>query len=196
MARLEPAAAKHELREKMRAARAAIPPSDRATLSARVEARLLALPELRGKKTVLLFYSFGTEIPTAVLVRRLFVRGWRVLLPYLKDESSMEAGEIRRGDPLEATGYGPKEPARRVAVEPGEVDVVVTPGLAFDAAGRRLGYGGGSYDRYLARLHPHAVRIGIGFASQVVGEVPTEDGDERVDVIVTDRGVVRVGESS
>jgi len=59
----EPAEAKRELRERMRAARAAIPPAARAILSARVEARLLALPELRGTKTVLLFYSFGTEIP-------------------------------------------------------------------------------------------------------------------------------------
>ena len=143
---------------------------------------------------MLLFYSFGTEIPTAVLVRRLLTRGWRVLLPYLRDETHMEAGEIRPGDPLEPTGYGPKEPARRVAVEPGDVDAVVTPGLAFDAAGRRLGYGGGYYDRYLSRLHPHAVRIGIGFASQVVDEVPEEAGDERVDLIVTDEGVVRVGE--
>ena len=71
MTPMESSEAKRELRERMRSARAAIPPSDRAVLSARVEARLLALPELRGAKTVLLFYSFGTEIPTAVLVRRL-----------------------------------------------------------------------------------------------------------------------------
>src|SRR2546425_7927214 len=124
----EPSEEKRELRERMRAARAAIPPADRAVLSARVEARLLALHELRGTKTVLLFYSFGTEIPTAVLVRRLLARGWRVLLPYLKDESAMEAGEIRRRGPLEATGRGPNEPAPRGAGETGEVGRGVAPG--------------------------------------------------------------------
>jgi 5-formyltetrahydrofolate cyclo-ligase len=180
----------------MRAGRAAIPPSERAVLAARAEARLLTLPELRAATTVLVFYSFGTEIPTAVLVRRLLTRGWRVLLPYLTDGSEMDAGEIRPGDPLQPTDYGPKEPARRVAVSPQNVDVVVTPGLAFDREGRRLGYGGGYYDRYLARLQPHAVRIGIGFSRQVVEAVPAEDGDEPVDVIVTDDEVIRVPKGS
>src|SRR5207248_10708033 len=64
---VDTATAKDALRERMRRARAAIPPSERAVLAARVEARLLALPELRDARTVLLFYSFGTEVPTAVL---------------------------------------------------------------------------------------------------------------------------------
>jgi 5-formyltetrahydrofolate cyclo-ligase len=191
---VEPVVEKRELRERMRAVRSEIPPSERAILAARAEARLLALPELQGASTVLMFYSFGTEIPTAVLVRRLLTRGWRVLLPYLTDGAEMEAGEIRPGESLEPTDYGPKEPNRRVAVSPQEVDVVVTPGLAFDRSGRRLGYGGGYYDRYLTRLHPHAVRIGIGFASQVLDRVPAEDDDELVDVIVTDGEVIRVSE--
>jgi 5-formyltetrahydrofolate cyclo-ligase len=195
MTRVESTTEKRDLRERMRALRSAIPPSARGMLAARAEARLLALPELRGATTVLMFYSFGTEIPTAVLIRRLLTRGWRVLLPYLTDGAEMDAGEIRPGDPLEPTDYGPKEPTRRVAVSPEDVDVVVTPGLAFDRAGRRLGYGGGYYDRYLARLHPHAVRIGIGFTQQVVERVPSEDGDELVDVIVTDGEVIRVSDS-
>src|SRR5437763_3297810 len=106
--RMEPATEKMELRERMRSARATIPSAERAVLAARAEARLLALPDLRAATTVLMFYSFGTEIPTAVLVRRLLTRGWRVLLPYLTDGSEMDAGEIRPGDPLEPTDYGPK----------------------------------------------------------------------------------------
>jgi 5-formyltetrahydrofolate cyclo-ligase len=189
---LDPAEEKRAFRDRMRTVRASIPPPERERLAARAEARLLALPELATARTVLLFYSFGTEIPTEVLMRRLLARGLRVLLPYLT-ESAMEAAEIRPGDPLEATDYGPKEPTGRVAVDPAEVDVVVTPGLAFDRSGGRLGYGGGHYDRYLTRLHPAAVRIGIGFASQVVDEVPEEPTDQRVDVIVTDEEVVRFG---
>ena len=175
----------------MRSVRASIAPDERAVLAARAEARLLALPELRDARTLLLFYSFGTEIPTEVLLRRLIARDRRVLLPYLT-EDSMEAAEVRPGDPLQPSGYGPKEPARRVAVDPARLDVVVTPGLAFDRSGHRLGYGGGHYDRYLERLGAHAVRIGIGFASQVLDEVPSEPTDQLVDVIVTDGEVVRV----
>ena len=182
------------MRERMRSVRSSIPASDRAALAARAEARLLTLPELRSARTVLLFYSFGSEIPTAVLTRRLLERGLRVVLPYVTGEDSMEAAEVRPEDPLERTDYGPKEPARRVAVDPAEVDMVVTPGLAFDPTGGRLGYGGGHYDRYLTRLQPHALRVGIGFAAQLVEEVPTEETDQRVDVVVTDEEVVRRNE--
>jgi 5-formyltetrahydrofolate cyclo-ligase len=184
---------KNALRDRMRRARAAIPPGERAVLAARVEARLLTLPQLRDARTVLLFYSFGTEVPTKVLARRLLERGHRVLLPYLSGEA-MEAAEVRPGSRLEATDYGPKEPVDRMAVDPEKIDVVVSPGLAFDRRGHRLGYGGGYYDRYLARLHAHAARVGIGFTVQLVDEVPAAETDQPVDVVVTDEGVVRVGD--
>ncbi|MFN2543165.1 MAG: 5-formyltetrahydrofolate cyclo-ligase [Actinomycetota bacterium] len=182
--------AKQRLRNRMRAARAAISPAERPVLAGRAESRLLALPEVRDARCVLLFYSFGSEIPTAVLIRRLLARGRRILLPYLTEES-MEAAEVRRGDPLEPTTYGPREPTHRVPVDPASVDVVITPGLAFDRRGNRLGYGGGHYDRYLERLHPAAARVGIGFHIQLVEEIPAEDVDEPVDVIVTDAEVIR-----
>jgi 5-formyltetrahydrofolate cyclo-ligase len=182
---------KRELRERMRRTRSGIPPAERAVLAARAEARLLALPELQEARTVLLFYSFGSEIPTAVLIRRLLQRRSRVLLPYLSEEG-MEAGEVLPGETLVETDYGPKEPTRRVAVDPSGVDVVVTPGLAFDRRGHRLGYGGGHYDRYLARLHAGAVRMGIGFSAQVLDELPADEYDQPVDVVITDKDVIRI----
>src|SRR5437660_4148526 len=103
----------------MRAVRSSVAPSERSVLAARAEARLLALPEVRDARTVLLFYSFGSEIPTAVLLRRLLARGSRVLLPFL-DGDAMEAADVRPGDPLRPTDYGPREPARRVPVDPKE----------------------------------------------------------------------------
>jgi len=184
-----PLTAKRALRDRMRTARAAIPPRLRPELAARMEAHLFGLPEIAAARTVLLFYSFGTEVPTAGMVERLLSEGRRVLLPYLTEQGSMEAAEVLPGESLVHTAYGPKEPPRRVAVDPGEVDVVVTPGLAFDPRGHRLGYGGGHYDRYLERLSPRAVRVGVGFAAQLVAEVPAEPGDERVDLVVTDEGV-------
>ena len=195
MRQLDRRSEKEALRERMRRVRAAIPPPDRAALAARVEARLLALPELRDARTVLLFYSFGTEIPTAVLARRLLERGYRVLLPYLTGDA-MEAAEVRPNTRLEATDYGPKEPAERVAVDPERIDVVVTPGLAFDRRGLRLGYGGGYYDRYLRRLGAHALRVGIGFTVQILDAIPAEETDEPVDAVVTDEAVIRIGEAS
>jgi 5-formyltetrahydrofolate cyclo-ligase len=72
-----------------------------------------------------------------------------------------------------------------MALEPGAIDVVVVPGLAFDPAGNRVGYGGGHYDRYLRRLARSALRVGICFPRQLVPEVPHGEGDEPVDLVVT-----------
>jgi 5-formyltetrahydrofolate cyclo-ligase len=123
------------------------------------------------------------------MARRLHAAGKRLLLPYL-DRTGMEAAEVRPGDELTPAWYGAREPARRVPVDPADVDLVVTPGLAFDRDGRRLGYGGGHYDRFLDRLDPRGVRVGIGFAEQLVERVPAGPEDQRVNLVVTDDVVV------
>lgn len=184
-----PAASKAALRERMLRMRAAIPEEERRRRTARVEARVVALPEVAAAGTVLLFYSFGSEIGTGALLRRLHDEGKRLLLPYLEGRK-MEAAEVRAGDPLAPTGYGPREPARRRPVDPEEVDVVITPGLAFDRRGHRLGHGAAHYDRFLTRLRPAALRIGIGFAEQLVEELPTEPHDQLLHLVVTDGEVV------
>jgi 5-formyltetrahydrofolate cyclo-ligase len=180
---------KATLRARMRAVRGAIPPEERALLADRIEARLGDLPEVRRARTVLLFYSFGSEVPTSGIARRLLDRGQRVLLPFL-EASTMEAAELRADRPPVVTTYGPKEPPERVPVDPSEVDVVLTPGLGFDRDGYRIGYGGGHYDGYLSRLGPHATRIGIGFDAQVLEAVPHGERDERLDFVVTDRETI------
>lgn len=180
---------KDALRRRLRAARAAIPPAERARLAAAVEERLFALPALRRARTVLVFDAFGSEVPTEELVRGLMEQGKRVLLPVVQGRD-MFAAELRPGDPLVPTSYGPREPAQRTPVDPAEVDVVVVPGLAFDRKGYRVGYGAGYYDRYLARLPERALRVGIGFHLQLVEGVPRRAGDEPLDVVVTDRETV------
>lgn len=181
--------AKAELRRRMRLAREAIPADDRARIAEIVAERLLALPEATSARTVLLFYSFGSEVATGGMAARIRAEGKRLLLPYV-EEDGMEAAEVREDDELIRAPYGAREPARRVPVDPSEVDLVVAPGLAFDRGGHRLGYGGGFYDRYLARLRPETVRVGIGFAVQVVDWVPAGPGDQRVDLVVTEAGVL------
>lgn len=183
------AAQKEALRARMRRVRGRIPPAERARLTDMVEEALFALPEVRAAGVVLLFYSFGTEVPTGGMAARAAAIGSRVLLPFL-DEEGMDAAEIRPGDPLASSGYGPREPPTRVAVDPEEVDVVVAPGLAFDRTGTRLGYGGGHYDRYLARLRPSSLRVGVAFSLQLVEEVPRGPEDEPVHLVVTDAGVI------
>ncbi len=158
-------------------------------MAKRVEERLFSLPAIRDAKTVLLFYSFGSEIPTRDIIRRLLDESRRVLLPFMEG-SEMLAAELRAGDSVVRTSYGPKEPSDRITVEPEDVDVVIAPGLAFDRSGHRIGYGGGNYDRYLRRLGPGATRVGIGFHIQLMADVPHGPADEPVDFVVTDRETI------
>ena len=77
------------------------------------------------------------------------------------------------------------------AVEATWPDVVVVPGLAFTAAGARLGQGGGWYDRILADVRPECTTVGVCFAEQVLDALPIEPHDVSVDVVVTEEGRCR-----
>jgi 5-formyltetrahydrofolate cyclo-ligase len=180
---------KATLRRKMRLLRREIPPEERSRLTRQIEDRLLGLTEVRTALTVLLFYSFGSEVTTKDMADQLMGDGKRLLLPYLTPQG-MEAAEVRPGEALLPTNYGPREPSRRIPLDPGEVDVVATPGLAFDRRGFRLGYGGGYYDRYLTRLRPETIRIGLGFSVQMVEHIPEEPSDQKVHLVVTDAEVI------
>lgn len=171
---------------------AAIPEMDRARRSAEIERQALALPEMRGPDAVLLFDAFGSEVETAGIVSALREAGVRVLLPH-RESGGLEATVVGPDDPLVPTGYGPREPERKRPVDPAGIDVVIAPGLAFDRRGRRLGRGGGEFDRYLGRLGAGTTKIGLAFAEQIVPEVPAEPHDVPMDVVVTDREVIRPG---
>lgn len=97
------------------------------------------------------------------------------------------------GCPMEQGPFGALVPSGGAWVDP---EVLIVPLLAFDARGCRLGYGGGYYDRTLAALrarHP-VLAIGFAFAAQQVPQVPTDDTDQRLDMIVTDLGLTRIGQ--
>lgn len=185
----EPDTLKAALRAKMRRVRAAIPGEERRARGEAIRELLLGLPEMRRAGTVLVFASFGSEVPTRPLAADLHSGGKRLLLPYLAG-GEMEVAEVASSEPLVPSAYGPPEPARRAPADPADIDVVVAPGLAFDRRGNRLGYGGGAYDRYLARLRPVTLIVGIGFQEQIVDEVPTGWGDVPVHLVVTDREVI------
>lgn len=180
---------KAALRLRMRGIRNTIPAEERIRLAGDIEANLFELPPIEEAGTILLFYSFGSEVPTARILQRLMDGGKRVLLPFLSGPR-MEATELRPGDSLVATAYGPKEPASRAPVDAETIDAVISPGLAFDREGYRLGYGGGYYDGYLARLRRGSPRVGIAFHLQLLPAVPHGPDDQALDFVVTERETI------
>jgi len=148
------------------------------------------LAEIERAAVVLAFASFGREIPTDPLLDRLLTAGKAVVLPYVDAaDGAMRAAAIRSLDDLVPGYRGIREPAERVPAAVAEAAVV--PGVAFDSRGGRLGYGGGFYDRYLEDIASGVPVIGLCYDVQVVEEVPVEDHDRLVDIVVTERRVIR-----
>ena len=107
-----------------------------------------------------------------------------------------EAIRARGGRALYPVVVGPElelapDPSRAERVSVGEVELFVAPGLLFDRAGRRLGRGGGHYDRLLARRRADAWLVGICYEDRVIDELPEDPWDVRMHVVVTDRAVLR-----
>jgi 5-formyltetrahydrofolate cyclo-ligase len=192
----------HRLKQQKRAIRRAVierrdamSSEERADRSVRIAERVLSLPEVADARTVMAFWSFGSEVETAPLLERLHAAGKRVVLPRVEGEDVV-AVVYETGDEVLAAAFGAMEPAGQLTVEPAEVDVVITPGVAFDRAGNRVGYGGGFYDRFLPRTRDGVAAIAIAFALQIVDEpLPTAGFDRPVDAIVTEDEVVRTAET-
>jgi 5-formyltetrahydrofolate cyclo-ligase len=181
---------KRDLRREVLARRDALPTLELRAKSDAIAERLLALPEFAGERTVLAFWSFGSEVDTAPILSALAARGHRVALPRIEG-GDLVAVSYRPGDPVTETSFGAREPAAGEVLREDEIDVVITPGVAFDHRGFRVGYGGGYYDRFLRRARLDAFRVGIGFALQVVDAVPHGGTDVPVDAVVTEDEVLR-----
>jgi len=161
----------------MRAQRAQ--PADPARSAAACD-RVLALDACRRAKTVLCYHSMPGEVDTRALTARLVSDGKTVCLPAVLGSGIMEA---RRADGLAPGPLGIPNPVGS-PVAPEEIDLIIVPGLAFDRACRRLGQGGGHYDRYLPRCR--AVTVGLAFEWQMVDSLPLEPHDAPLDFVATE----------
>ncbi|MEW1774643.1 5-formyltetrahydrofolate cyclo-ligase [Streptomyces sp. NPDC086777] len=160
----------------------------------------LELPELARARTVAAYVSVGNEPGTLTLLDALVARGVRVLLPALLPDHDLDWGAYAGEGSLARVQHGGKmalfEPTGE-RLGPDAVfgaDAVLLPGVAVDARGMRLGRGGGSYDRVLARLERAGARpalVVLLYDTEVVGRVPAEAHDLPVQAVVTPSGVRR-----
>jgi len=138
------------------------------------------------------FLAIGEEIDPTPLMRRLMGEGYRLCLPVMEGKGKpLVFRGWAPGEPLAETMWGIREPLPEAPVL--DPDIVLGPLLAFDTSGYRLGYGGGFYDRTLARLRAlkPIVSIGIAYDEQKVDAVPHVDYDERLDWILTPSGPLK-----
>ncbi|KMS70583.1 5-formyltetrahydrofolate cyclo-ligase [Streptomyces viridochromogenes] len=194
---------KRVLRREILTVRGRLTADDVRVSATALAARALELPELAHARVVAAYVSVGSEPGTLALLDALRARGVRVLLPALLPDNDLDWGAYFGEDSLARVQHG----GRMALFEPAgerlgpdavtDADVVLLPGLAVDARGMRLGRGGGSYDRVLARLERAGARpslVVLLYDSEVVERVPEEPHDRPVHAVVTPSGVRRFGE--
>ena len=133
------------------------------------------------------YLAFGSEVDLSDVHDAVWAAGGRMLVPRV-EAPRIVAVELVPGEDVLVSRFGIREPAGP-EVEPATIDLVLVPGVAFDRSGRRLGYGAGYYDEFLARVSPGTPLVGICFSVQVADRVPSEPHDRDVDVVIRDRGL-------
>jgi 5-formyltetrahydrofolate cyclo-ligase len=178
----ELAAAKASLRSAVVAGRKAMTEQQRSQAGRAVRDAVLELPETQMAGTVAAYISVGTEPDSRGLVFALWKRGTYVLLPLLRPDGDLDWASYEGPESLGPGPRGLLEPTERArgVTAVTSADLVIVPALAVDRLGRRLGRGGGSYDRALARVGPAILTVALLYDGELVDEVPAGPDDQSV----------------
>lgn len=185
---------KQTMRAAMRAELRGMPLEARAAASLVIARGVREEIDRAGARLVLGFAPMGTE-PEWVGgeggagASESTGENWRVAFPRIVGVR-LEFVVVRGVEELRVGERELRAPVGGEVVDPAEADIILVPGLAFDRAGGRLGRGGGFYDRVLADLPVRVRRVGVAFARQVVGSVPTGAHDARVDRVIFETGAL------
>jgi len=184
---------KADIRKELLRRRDCIPPEVRKAKNRMIRESLLSLDEFRHAGIIFFFASFRTEVDTAELIKASLSAGKRVVLPKVDtDNHELLLFEVRDFGELVPGYMGIPEPSfRETQMSINDVDLVIVPGAGFDALGNRIGYGGGYYDRLLSGLQRRIPVIAPAYEEQIADALPAEPHDIRVDVIITDRQLIR-----
>ena len=179
------AAEKAALRRRLLAGRARLSADQRAAAARALRDAVLELPQAQMAGTIAAYYSLASEPDTHGLVYALWKRGSYVLLPLLRPDADLDWASYEGPDSLRPGPRGLAEPAEppRGTDAVARADLVLVPALAVDRGGVRLGRGGGSYDRALARVGPGVPTIALVYDGELLDEVPADDHDQRVRLV-------------
>ncbi len=188
-------AQKKALRQQVLTERDVLLEVERLDISRIITERLTTLPEYSRAQVVLAYMNFGSEFNSSLFVRRALADAKTVLLPRV-DKVVNELAIYRVDDPvrqLSPGAWGIMEPVpercERLS-DLNEVEFALLPGVAYTRSGARLGYGGGYYDKLLARMGHQPVLVAAAYSLQVVQDVPQESTDRSVEWVVTEREII------
>lgn len=184
---VNPDAMRATLRREKIAARLALPAAAQRAANVAIQHHLteFLLPLRTG--TIAFCMPIRAEADCRPLVEHLLTAGWQAAMPVVRKlDAPMEFRAWWPTAPMTADPFGIPVPATELSAYP---DVILLPLVAFDAAGYRLGYGGGYFDRTLATMKPRPLSIGVGFDLAAVKDIHPERHDIPLDLIVTESGI-------
>ncbi|AGB41752.1 5,10-methenyltetrahydrofolate synthetase [Halobacteroides halobius DSM 5150] len=183
---------KDEQRKKVLTKRDRLTKEKRLKKSKQIKKYLFQQVQFKVADRIMFYISFRSEVETELMIKGALDLGKEIVVPIInQEERKMELSLLNNYDQeLKHGTYGILEPKDNYirSVSPKMLDLIVVPGVAFDAYGNRLGYGGGYYDRLFA-IVKEVPRIGLGFELQIIDKVITENHDFAVDKVLTEREV-------
>ena len=146
--------------------------------------------DISKKKIIGGYYPVNYEIDILGFLNKLEIKGLQLSLPVIKKNNEMDFYRWSQGELLKLNDYGIPEPEKNKKVFP---DILLVPMVAFDSRLYRIGYGGGYYDRYIEKysIKKNLLKVGIAHSCQKINRVPTNNYDKKLDLIITEKYVLR-----
>ena len=179
---------KKEIRKSIIERREKLPKEEKLLFDDKIYTKVKNLRVFKEAKVIFTFISFGSEVDTLRLIDEALRKGKTVAVPWInKEKKLMEAKVIRDLDDMYPGLYGILEPSPEAeTLKPQEIDLIITPGVAFDNLGGRIGYGGGYYDKFLAEVKASVPKIALSYELQRVKKLPLEPFDIKITALITE----------
>ena len=175
---------KQPIRDQLLQARRTIDPARRSRSHQQIRKRLHDIGRLSNAGVVFCFVSMADEVDTHELITELQAQGKQIVVPGISADRRMAAYPLNALSELREGQLGILTPDMHTPWQ-GQVDISLTPGLGFSPAGRRLGFGRGYYDSWFAG-HPDVYRVGLAYSCQILDEIPVDDHDVPMHMVVTE----------
>lgn len=181
---------KTEIRALMKKIRAGLPESLRHAHSRLILGHLAGLDEVISAKSVFIYISYGSEVDTHAVIRRLLDEGKSLAVPKIINADRMISVPFTTWKDLKPDVMGILTAGTNIPYS-GSLDIAIAPGLGFTIAGGRIGFGRGYYDQWF-KTNTVKSRIALAFEAQLIEQLPVGVNDVPVDIIVTEKRVIRV----
>lgn len=155
-----------------------------------IKENLIQTKEWEEASSIYIYLDFKNEVKTRDIVNRAFEDKKRVYIPLIKGKE-LTFHQIESLEGLNINNFGIEEPEASYSIGiPSSDSILILPGIGFTITGKRLGRGGGFYDRYLNK-NRKGIKVAIAFNEQIVTELETDPWDEKADIVVTDNKIYR-----